>query len=270
MNITGSTRLYMIVGADVEHSLSPKMHNAAFIKLGLDSKYVYVGANIQVHEIADFITALRVLDIKGVSCTTPLKAAIIPYLDDLDPIAARIGAVNTVVNRSGKLHGYNTDWIGIVKPLKSYLGDIQKKYLLIGAGGAAAAAAYGLSTLHADVTIANRTLAQAESVADQYGFHACLLNKIPDLAPYDIIINTLPVHVRDHMIFEPIENALNAHHTAFDITYGSDNSFTSAAGVRGATVIDGREMLLYQGLEQFKLFTGKPAPELVMRQAIGL
>ena len=111
MNITGKTKLCIIIGDPVEHSLSPAMHNAAYVELGIDHEFVFVASRVRVENIKSVVTAMRVMGFRGLTCTVPHKVEVMQYLDKIDPIAKKIGAVNTVVNNGGKLIGYNTDWL---------------------------------------------------------------------------------------------------------------------------------------------------------------
>src|SRR5512135_2805489 len=147
--IDGHTKIYGILGRPVTHSLSPVMHNAAFRELGLNAVYVAFPVTILSHAVA----GLRGLDIQGVSVTIPFKEEVIPLLDELDPQAARIGAVNTVVNREGRLIGYNTDWLGAIKALKAKTGLKDQHVLLLGAGGASRAIAFGILAEGGQVTL---------------------------------------------------------------------------------------------------------------------
>ena len=138
--IDGHTKIYGILGHPVTHSLSPAMHNAAFRELNLNAVYVA----FPVTDLAQAVAGLRGLDIQGVSVTIPFKEEIKPLIDELDPQAARIGAVNTVVNRDGRLVGYNTDWIGALHALKAKTSLTGEHVLLLGAGGASRAIAFGV------------------------------------------------------------------------------------------------------------------------------
>ncbi|MGP8052022.1 MAG: shikimate dehydrogenase family protein, partial [Desulfobaccales bacterium] len=138
--INGRTKIYGILGRPVAHSLSPEMHNAAFRELGLNAVYVAFA----VTDLARALAGLRGLDIQGVSVTIPFKEEIIPLIDELDPQAARIGAVNTLVNRDGLLTGFNTDWLGALRALRARTSLSGEHVLILGAGGAARAIAFGI------------------------------------------------------------------------------------------------------------------------------
>src|ERR1700689_697025 len=119
MNITAKTKLCMSIGDPIAHSKGPELYNAVYRELGMDSEFVYVSCRVKIEDLGDFIKGVRAMDIRGVSCTLPHKVEVMKYLDKIDPLAAKIGAVNTVVNDDGVLTGYNTDVLGAVLPLKA-------------------------------------------------------------------------------------------------------------------------------------------------------
>ncbi len=153
--ITGKTKICGLIGDPVEHSVSPVMHNAAFAGLGLD--YVYLPFHVRKGDLPDAIKGMRALNLCGLNVTIPHKVAVMPLLDSLDPLAERIGAVNTIVNESGRLKGYNTDASGFLQVLmENGIGPEGKRIVLLGAGGAARAIAFALAEKRADLTILNR------------------------------------------------------------------------------------------------------------------
>ena len=125
---TAQTKICLIIGDPVSHSLSPLIHNVAYEAVGLEEKFVYLAASVPVEEIKSVIAAVHSLGIQGLTCTVPHKIAVMPFLDEIDDVAKKIGAVNTVVNTNGKLKGFNTDWIGAITPLKNRIDLCQKKY----------------------------------------------------------------------------------------------------------------------------------------------
>ena len=270
MSITPKTKLCMVIGDPVEHSLGPQMHNAAYQELGIDSDYVYVACKVQVSDIPDFIKGVRAMGIRGVSCTIPHKTAVMEYLDTLDPVAEKIGAVNTIVNDDGVLRGYNTDWLGAVVPLEQ-IGPLKnKKVALIGAGGAAKAIAYGVMQRGALLTVYNRTQSKAEALASEFGAAVGSLDSPSDITRDDIIINATSVGMAPHQDESPLEKQyITAEHIVFDVVYSPyETKLLKDAKEQGAQVIHGSEMLLQQGVAQFKLYTGYDAPENVMRSAL--
>ena len=160
-NITASTQLCAIIGDPIGHSLSPLVHNAAFRHLGLD--YVFVA--FRVERLQEAVRGIAALGLKGISVTIPHKVEVMACLDEIEPVARRIGAVNTIVNRDGKLIGYNTDWNGAMRALQDKIELQGKTAVVLGAGGAARAIAFGLKEKGADPVILNRTVSKAEALA---------------------------------------------------------------------------------------------------------
>lgn len=257
--------LCMIIGDPVAHSLSPQMHNAGYRALDIDDEFTYVASLVKPDKLASFMRDARTKKIKGISCTQPHKITIMKYLDEIDGVAQKIGAINTLVNEDGRLKGYNTDWLGIVRPLQKLTSLKGKKVALLGAGGAARAAVYGLTHSGAKVTIYNRTPDKARSLAREFGAKAG--NRLEDVRKADIIVNTASVSSQDD---SPLDKKhVSAGQIVFDIVYEPrETRLLKDARQRGARVIYGREMLLYQGMAQFELFTGRRAPEAAMRKAL--
>jgi shikimate dehydrogenase len=173
--ITAKTKICMVIGDPIAHSLSPQLHNAGYQALGIDDKFVYIAAQVKVNHIEDFIKGIRAMNIRGVSCTMPHKLAVMKYLDVIDETAKTIGAVNTIVNQEGILTGYNTDWLGAVTPLEKLTSLKNKEVAVLGAGGAARAIIFGLTKKGAKVTIFNRTREKAEEIAKEFDTRVALL-----------------------------------------------------------------------------------------------
>lgn len=264
--------LCIIIGDPVEHSLSPIMHNAGYQALGLEQDYRFFKSQVPASKLKDFMAAVRLLPIKGLTCTIPHKVSIMDWLDDIDPIAKSIGAVNTVVNKRGRLIGYNTDWLGTVIPLQKMTSLEGKKVALLGAGGAARAMAFGVATNGAKLTIFNRSLKKAQTLADEIGYqaNADLLSNWEMIREADIIINATSIGLGQLADLSPVpKEAILKKHIVFDAVYGFKSSkLINEAQDQGARTIDGLEMLLYQGMVQFNYYTGKIAPEALMRQAL--
>jgi shikimate dehydrogenase len=285
-------QLCFIIGHPVTHSLSPAMHNAGYHALGLQDDYFYAAANVAIENLQTAVQATRIMGFRGLSCTMPHKLEIIQYLDDIDPLAQTIGAVNTIVNNNGKLIGYNTDWLGTILPLVLAVstghdhypqpaelnsGQItkahpltDKRVALLGAGGAARAMVYGLTLAGADVTIFNRTLAKAQRLAKDFNTQAALLKDINDLDDFHIILNATSIGMGDLADQSPIPaQLLKKHHLVFEAIYHPHQTqLLKHAQAVGAQTIPGIDMLLYQGTAQFELFTGQPAPVDAMRAAL--
>lgn len=268
--ITAKTQICMVIGDPIDHSLSPLLHNAGYHAAQLDGDFVYVGCKVSPESIESFVAGARAMNIRGISCTMPHKEIIMPYLDAIDDTAKVIGAVNTVVNEDGKLVGYNTDWIGTVAPLKVYGPLHNKRVAVIGAGGAAKAMVYGLMKEGADVTIFGRTESKTVALARSFGCASESLERQASICDKDIICNATPVGMDDTQNLSPI-NASNvtSHHIVFDAIYKPyETQLIKDAHQQGAQVIHGTDMLLYQAMAQFELYTKHPAPESAMRTAL--
>ncbi len=268
--ITAQTKLCMVIGHPVSHSLSPLIHNAGYQALGIDGEFVYVACDVDPESIAEFVTGIRVMGVRGVSCTIPHKEIILPHLDEVDSIAKQIGAVNTVVQEKGVLRGYNTDWMGALVPLKTTTPLKGKKVAVIGAGGAARAMVYGLVREGAVVTVYNRTLEKAQELAQTFGCEAAPLTDYDAIKAADIICNTTSVGMYPHEEQTPLPgDLLRSEHIVFDAVYAPyETKLLRDAKAKGAHVIHGTDMFLAQAMAQFKLYTGHDAPEKAMRTAL--
>jgi len=273
MKINAKTKLCIIIGDPVDHSLSPAMHNAGYEALGINDKFVYIAANVKVENVKDVIKAMRVMGFRGLTCTIPHKIEVIKYLDKIDPIAEKIGAVNTVVNDGGVLIGYNTDWLGVVIPLEKETDLTGKKAAIIGAGGAARAMAYGLIARKSKVTIFNRTFEKGRNLAHEIGgdCNGCSMENIDEaIGDFDIILNATSLGMGKSVGLSPIlKSKIKSHQIVFDAVYSPfETQLLKDAKRQGATIIHGTEMLLHQGTEQFKLYTEYEAPVEVMRKVL--
>jgi shikimate dehydrogenase len=267
--ISGKTKINLIIGDPVEHSLSPRMHNAAYQAVNLDHKML--PARVSPDLLPDAIRGVRALSINGLAVTMPHKTAVIPLLDQIDPIAQEIGAVNTICNQAGELKGYNTDWLGIVTPLERLIDLRGVGVAIIGAGGAAQAAAYGLKRRGAEVTVLNRTTARAAEIAERFGVAWGDIRKPPPATDFTIVINTTSVGMNNnHPELAAIEPGwLNKHLTVFETIYSPrETSLVKHAKELGCRVIYGLEMFVEQGLAQFELHTGLAAPRQTMMGAL--
>lgn len=274
MNISGKTKLCVIIGDPVEHSLSPAMHNAGYEVLGIADKFVFVAAQVKSEQLKDVIGGVRAMGIRGLTCTIPHKVEVMHHLDVIDPVAKKIGAVNTVVNDDGILTGHNTDWLGVVTPLEQITSLPGKTVALIGAGGAARAMAYGVTERGAKLIIYNRSREKAEELASSIG-EGIEINSIQDmnresLQHVDIILNATSIGMSDQIHETPVpKEFIQSHHVVFDAVYvPSETRLLREALEQGAKVIRGREMLLYQGVAQFELYTNEKAPVEIMRQIL--
>jgi 3-dehydroquinate dehydratase / shikimate dehydrogenase len=256
-NVDVATRVYGVVGAPIAHSLSPAIMNAAFRRENVNA--VYLGLHAKT--LKDLLTCVREIPIHGISVTMPYKEAILPHLDNTDAHTTKIGACNTVVRaQDGKLYGFNTDAAGIVRPLERRLNTLEgARILVIGAGGAARAAVFGLKERGSEVYILNRSAAPAKKLAHQA---RARIVKRPDLKKlaFDVIINATPVGMGNLRESPLQEQEINARYV-FDMIYDPpETRFLKLAKERGAQVIPGIEMFVHQAARQFEIWTGKPAP----------
>jgi len=264
-NITAKTKICMIIGDPVEHSLSPQIHNAAYKALGIDNEFVFLAANVKPENLQNAILGMRALQIRGITVTHPHKLAVMQYLDIIDETAKKIGAVNTIVNHNGKLMGSNTDWIGVVDSLEEKTPLKGKSVALIGSGGAARAALYGVLVKGANATVFNRTREHAEKLAKEFHCSYGSLEEQEKIKKMDIIIQLTSMG----NISLVDRNTLKSSHIVFDAIYSPyETKFLHDAKENGAIIIHGTAWLLYQGLAQFEIYTGKKAPRNVMEQAI--
>lgn len=270
MNISAKTKICMVIGDPIDHSLSPQIHNAGYEKLGIDTDYVYLACNVKIENIADFVKGVRAMQIRGVSCTIPHKMEVMKYLDNIDEVAEKIGAVNTIVNEDGVLKGYNTDWLGVVTPLEKITSLENKSVALIGAGGAARAVAYGVTRRGAKLTIYNRTIEKAQAITKEFGGDAHSLDAVEEVKNMDIIFNATSIGLHPNENESPLAKELiTDKHIVFDAIYVPyETKLLRDAKQQGARTIHGMEMLLQQGIAQFKLYTGCDAPEETMRDVL--
>jgi shikimate dehydrogenase len=250
-------------------SLGAAMHNAGYAALGL--RFTYVA--FQVEDLAGALAGMRALGIRGFGVSMPFKQQILPLLDQLDPLAARIGAVNTVVNDGGRLCGHNTDWCGATRALGEALELRGRRVLLLGAGGAARAVAHGLSEAGARLTLSNRGAASGRALCAELGI---------DFVPWperttrgqDAVVNATSVGMvgAEGGAAQPSplpEHELRPELMVMDLVYKPvDTPLLRAARRCGAQTVHGGRMLLFQAARQFELYTGCPAPLEPMERAL--
>lgn len=265
-SIDTHTRLFGVIGHPVTHSLGPAMHNLALSLTGINGVYLA----FDVTDIPSAITGIRALSIAGISVTVPHKTTVMPYLDAIDDTAAAIGAVNTITNTDNTLTGHNTDAHGAVTALEEQTGSLRgKTVLILGAGGAARAVAYGAAQKGATITIANRSRSKGEKLAADLNARFCELSDIPSVS-YDILINTTPVGMHPNTDGIPISpDALKPGTTVMDIIYNPlQTRLLREARKRTCETIDGVPMFIHQGARQFALWTGREPPVDKMRQLV--
>ena len=269
--ITGETHTYGIIGNPVHHSLSPEMHNGAFQELGLNCVYV----PLPTTDIGNGVVGLKALGFKGVSITIPYKQEVIPFVDVLDPVAEKIGAVNTLLIRESgdprdkTVYGYNTDWIGANRALEEKISLKGSRVLIMGAGGSARAIGFGLLEAGAEVMISNRTVEKGKKLAEQLGCSFYRAEGI-DQVQADALVNATSVGMVPETEKTPISKELLAKfQVVMDIVYAPlQTKLLREAAFAGCETVDGLAMLLYQGAAQFELWTGREAPLDVMREVL--
>jgi shikimate dehydrogenase len=276
--INGSTTTVAIFGDPVAHSLSPAMHNAAFADLGWNC--IYIPCLVKPGDLAEGIRGIKALNFKGANVTIPHKQAAIPYLDEIIGDAKLSGSVNTIIHRNSKLYGASTDGIGLVKSLEVDGGFSLrgKRVLVLGAGGTATAIVFSL--IHAELEeliLANRDQNRATSlkqkVFQETGFSIKVV-ALPDLPKVDwgsiqLLVNTTSVGLHDEGSLIPKE-LLNPGLFVYDVVYHPGGTkLQNDAKLAGCKTLSGRSMLLYQGVESFRLWFEVEPPVEVMRQAIG-
>ena len=253
VNFSPATKLTAIFGDPVTHSLSPLLHNAVYKEEGVDA-VMLAFANA---DVAPLVAAMRALPIHLAAVTMPHKQSIMGLLDEIDAAASVIGAVNTVINREGKLTGYNTDVAGIGKAL-SGVALKGAKVLMIGAGGAARPVAYHLAREGAQLFCNNRDMQQARELCEKFGGSLLQTSELSGKS-FDLIVNATPIGMSPNVDAMPVPDELiRQGATVFDLVYSPlETKFLKTAASRGARGISGLVMFLAQGLEQERLWLGR-------------
>jgi 3-dehydroquinate dehydratase / shikimate dehydrogenase len=259
-----ATEVYGVVGDPISHSLSPVMMNAAFRRETVNAVYLALHAK----SLKDLLACVRDIPIRGLSITMPYKQDIVDELDNSDTLTKQIGACNTVVRAAdGKLYGFNTDVAGVVVPLEQRLHLAGARVLIVGAGGVARAAAFGLKNKGTEVFITNRTAEKGQTLARQA---KAKYLKRPEVAKqsFDVILNATPVGMNGNKQSPLEEKELNTKYV-FDLVYTpAETRLTKMAVAKGLQVIPGLEMFVQQGARQFEIWTGKPAPTAEMAYVV--
>lgn len=278
--VNGSTKVLGVCGYPVEHSLSPAMHNAAIAALGVN--YTYVPFSVLPDNVGDAVRAMPALGIVGLNLTIPHKERVLPYLDEIDAEAARVGAVNTVHNDGGVLRGSNTDGRGFAAPLGAMgVRMAGARAVVLGAGGAARSVAFRLAAEGAAVTIANRTLDRADALARvvQTALGVDVDSVALDggsglrgaMEAADLLVNTTSVGMWPHEDDPlPVDDALlRADMVVYDLVYRPlETRLLAAARRAGARTLNGVGMLVHQGAISFEVWTGMRPPVDVMERAV--
>jgi 3-dehydroquinate dehydratase / shikimate dehydrogenase len=264
--VDAATKVYGVAGDPISHSLSPAIMNAALRRENVNGVFLALHAK----SLKDLLACVKEIPIQGLSITMPHKQAILPYLDNTDAQTAKIGACNTVVrSQDGKLYGFNTDSAGVVSPLEQRIALHGARILVLGAGGAARAAIFGLKERGAEIFILNRNFAAAQKLAREAKARTLKRAHLKKM-DFDVIINATPVGMGN-----PRESPLNADEIkakfVFDMVYDpAETKLLQLARERGAETIPGSVMFVNQAARQFEIWTGKPAPREDMLRIITL
>ena len=264
--INNNTRIFGIIGHPLAHTLSPVIHNAAFEATGINAVYLPFETSL----LKEALGGLLAVGCGGLSITLPFKERVIEYLHDIDPLAEKIGAVNTLVNNDGSWVGYNTDPSGALRALQEVVDVNGKHCVIIGAGGAARAIGFALREKGCVLTIINRSRERGERLATDLNSQFIPTESLPSIET-QILIQATPVgmYPRTHLL--PIDPERIKADTVMDIVYNpAQTLFLRQYRLRGSSTISGLRMFLYQAAEQFKLWTGKEAPLEVMKSALSL
>ncbi len=256
---------YVLLGNPVGQSLSPLMHNTALHDLGIGGCY----NAFCVYDLAAAIKGIRGMDVRGASVTIPFKSAVMEYLDDISADALNIGAVNTIISSNGRLTGANTDWLGLLTALREAMTIKGKKFVIIGAGGTARAAVYGIKKEGGLPIIANRTAENGRLLAVKFSCRFYALNDIEKIEA-DCLINTTPVGMHPHINQSPVDSAvLGGYKFVMDVIYNPlETKLLRDARQRGCHVLSGLNMFVHQGAEQIKLWTGLEPNRALMKKVV--
>jgi 3-dehydroquinate dehydratase/shikimate dehydrogenase len=259
------SRVYGVIADPVAHSKSPQIHNRAFHARRIDA--VYLPFLVASAQLGDWMKFASDLPVTGFSVTIPHKQKILRYLDIVEPLARRIGAVNTVWRRAGKWRGANTDVAGVLKPLERHLRISRAKVLLAGYGGAARAAAFGLKDAGAELTITGRDLARGQMLAKAVGAEMLPISQASKQT-YDVLVNATPIGMHPNVDACLFTDRVPGE-VVFDMVYNPrETALIRKAREQGATVICGHEMFLEQAAQQFETWTGELAPRSIMCEAL--
>jgi shikimate dehydrogenase len=272
-DINSRTELYCIFGSPVRHSISPVIHNAAFREMEIDAVYLA----FEPASIGGAVSSMKTLGISGASITIPYKIDVCRHCDEMDPLAAGIGSVNTLVNTGGRIIGYNTDGYGALRSIEQRGISLKgKTCLILGNGGSARAIAFTLAGHGVSIIIAGRNEERISKLAGDISAispnaHSALLGSIDRgfMETIDIIINTTPIGMAPDTGSVPIDiDCINKRHIVFDIVYAPhETRLLAAARDKGCPVVFGVDMLVMQGARQFEIWTGLDAPVETMRRA---
>ena len=222
-----------------------------------------------VNDLALAIQGIKGMNIRGASVTIPFKVAVMEYMDDIDDDALKIGAVNTIINNNGRLRGCNTDWLGLILTLKKAMPVKNKTFVILGAGGTARAAAYGIVKEGGFPIIVNRTLEKGKIFSEKLNCPFYSLSAIGRIKA-DCLINTTSVGMYPHQDKSPVKiPALAGYKYVMDVIYNPlTTKLLADAEKQGCRIFSGLDMFVNQGAEQVRLWTGKEPPRSLMKKVI--
>jgi shikimate dehydrogenase len=256
---------YILLGNPVKQSLSPLMHNAALKNMRVEGSY----SAFCVSDLASAMQGMKGMNIRGASITIPFKVAVMEYIDEIDDDALEIGAVNTIINDNGRLRGCNTDWLGLLLTLKKAMPVKNKTFVIIGAGGTARAAAYGIMKEGGFPVIVNRTLEKGKILSEKLNCPFYSLSETGRINA-DCLINTTSVGMYPHQDKSPVKKSMLAGYKyVMDVIYNPLKTKLLADAVKqGCHILSGLDMFINQGAEQLRLWTGKEPPRALMKKVI--
>ncbi len=256
---------YILLGNPVAQSLSPLMHNAALREMKAEGNY----SAFCVRNLDRALQGMRDMNIRGASITIPFKVEVMEYLDDFDEHSLKIGAVNTIINENGRLKGCNTDWLGLILTLQEAMTIRDKTFVIIGAGGTARAAVYGILTEGGFPIITNRTPEKGKILSGKFDCPFHPLSAIGKITA-DCLINTTPVGMYPQENKSPVESSVLAGYKyVMDVIYNPlTTKLLADAEKQGCHIFSGLDMFVHQGAEQLRLWTGKEPPLVLMKKVV--
>lgn len=279
MNISGKTKVVGIFGYPIEHTLSPVMHNSAFLHLGLD--YIYLPFQVKEVDLKYAVLSIKALDIRGVNVTIPHKEKVIKYLDEVSDDVLKIGAVNTILNNNGKLIGFNTDKFGFIKSITQAGITLQnKKVLVLGCGGASRAVCFGLleegiySLYITDIfeKKAKKLKNDLKKFYKDKDIKVITTGSILEvLSNVDILVNATPVGMKPNTDASPVDTFEKSNNDLIvcDLVYNPvETKLIKMAKKQKLKTISGIDMLVWQGAKAFEIWTGIKPPYDIMREKV--
>jgi len=263
--LTHRTDVYGVIGDPIRHSLSPLLHNTGYVARKRDAVYL----PFLVRDLKDFLRAIPAFGVRGFSVTIPHKQSVLKYLNDCEPLAAKIGAVNTVVVRhDGSLYGCNTDYVGVLRALESRLTLRKSSVLVFGAGGSARAAAFALAQSGAHVSVCARRDSAAKELARAVGGEIVPRRALRS-RNFDAILNTTPVGMHPHEDASPLTPPELRCNLVMDLIYRPlETKLLALARKKGIAAVSGLDMFLAQGFAQWEIWIKTRPPESAIRQAV--